>query len=117
MTMPSGSPAPLHLSGNNAPIAAEVTLRPSAVTGTVPKELCGQYFRNGPNPRTGWSPHSFAGDGMLHTVALADGHAAWYRNRYVRTPLYASRAPHASPSPTTRPPRGSTTASPRPTPT
>ncbi|MEU7580912.1 carotenoid oxygenase family protein [Streptomyces sp. NPDC041068] len=89
MTMPSGAPAPLHLSGNNAPIAAEVTHRPSTVTGTVPEELCGQYFRNGPNPRSGWSPHSFAGDGMLHTIALAGGHATWYRNRYVRTPLYA----------------------------
>ncbi|WP_206505489.1 carotenoid oxygenase family protein [Streptomyces chrestomyceticus] len=97
MTTPTGSPTPtststptpLHLSGNNAPVAAEVTHRPSEVTGTVPKELCGQYFRNGPNPRSGWSPHFFAGDGMLHTVALADGHATWYRNRYVRTPLYA----------------------------
>ena len=27
---------------------------------------------------------------MVHGVALADGKAAWYRNRYVRTALYAA---------------------------
>ncbi|GAA5043414.1 carotenoid cleavage dioxygenase [Thermocatellispora tengchongensis] len=79
---------PLHLAGNNAPVAAEVTLEPSKVTGEIPAELSGQFFRNGPNPRTGWSPHSFAGDGMIHTIALDGGRARWYRNRYVRTPLY-----------------------------
>ncbi|MEV0613102.1 carotenoid oxygenase family protein [Nonomuraea sp. NPDC050404] len=79
---------PLHLAGNNAPVADEVTLEPSKVVGEIPAELSGQFFRNGPNPRTGWSPHSFAGDGMIHTIALDGGRARWYRNRYVRTPLY-----------------------------
>jgi carotenoid cleavage dioxygenase-like enzyme len=79
---------PLHLAGNNAPVAEEVTLEPTEVRGEIPAELSGQFFRNGPNPRTGWSPHSFAGDGMVHTVALDGGRAHWYRNRYVRTPLY-----------------------------
>lgn len=79
---------PLHLAGNNAPVAEEVTLEPAKVTGEIPAELSGQFFRNGPNPRTGWSPHSFAGDGMIHTIALGGGRARWYRNRYVRTPLY-----------------------------
>lgn len=88
MTTAAGAEVPLHLAGNNAPIAREVTLEPSTVIGTVPRELFGQYFRNGPNPRTGRSPHYFAGDGMIHTIALADGEATWYRNRYVRTPLY-----------------------------
>ncbi|PZG34457.1 dioxygenase [Spongiactinospora gelatinilytica] len=79
---------PLHLAGNNAPVAEEVTLEPAKVVGEIPAELSGQFFRNGPNPRTGWSPHSFASDGMIHTVALDGGRARWYRNRYVRTPLY-----------------------------
>ncbi|RBQ17886.1 dioxygenase [Spongiactinospora rosea] len=79
---------PLYLAGNNAPVAEEVTLEPAKVVGEIPAELSGQFFRNGPNPRTGWSPHSFAGDGMIHTVALEGGRARWYRNRYVRTPLY-----------------------------
>ncbi|MGW7825245.1 carotenoid oxygenase family protein [Streptomyces puniciscabiei] len=88
MTKAAGGERPLHLAGNNAPIAKETTLRPSKVVGSVPKELSGQYFRNGPNPRTGRSSHYFAGDGMIHTIALDDGTATWYRNRYVRTPLY-----------------------------
>ncbi|GAA3810932.1 carotenoid oxygenase family protein [Sphaerisporangium flaviroseum] len=79
---------PLHLAGNNAPISEEVTLKPSEVIGAIPEKLSGQYFRNGPNPRTGWSPHYFAGDGMIHTIAIENGEATWYRNRYVRTPLF-----------------------------
>ncbi|MFI6297154.1 carotenoid oxygenase family protein [Nonomuraea sp. NPDC050790] len=79
---------PLHLAGNNAPVSEEVSLEPSKVVGEIPAELTGQFFRNGPNPRTGWSPHFFAGDGMIHTIALDGGRARWYRNRYVRTPLY-----------------------------
>lgn len=84
----AGGEVPLHLAGNNAPIADEVTCEPSEVIGAIPEELSGQYFRNGPNPRTGWSPHFFGGDGMIHTIALSGGEAAWYRNRYVRTPMY-----------------------------
>ncbi|MFD0655697.1 carotenoid oxygenase family protein [Thermocatellispora tengchongensis] len=108
---------PLHLAGNNAPVAAEVTLEPSKVTGEIPAELSGQFFRNGPNPRTGWSPHSFAGDGMIHTIALDGGRARWYRNRYVRTPLYEHPGESASRSPSTPRRAGSTTGSPPPTPT
>ncbi|GAA4233109.1 hypothetical protein FHR32_001605 [Streptosporangium album] len=78
----------LHLAGNNAPVTEEMTLEPAEVIGAVPEELNGVYLRNGPNPRTGWSPHYFAGDGMVHAVALDGGRARWYRNRYVRTPLY-----------------------------
>ncbi|MBF6245637.1 carotenoid oxygenase family protein [Nocardia elegans] len=81
---------PLHLAGNNAPVTEEVSVEPTAVTGQIPPELHGMFVRNGPNPRTGWSPHYFAGDGMVHAVALAGGRARWYRNRYVRTPLYGN---------------------------
>ncbi|WP_019928218.1 carotenoid oxygenase family protein [Nocardia sp. BMG111209] len=84
----SHADTPLHLAGNNAPVTAEVTVAPTEVVGQIPPELAGMFVRNGPNPRTGRSPHYFAGDGMVHTVALSGGRARWYRNRYVRTPLY-----------------------------
>lgn len=88
MVTTSDADVPLHLAGNNAPVTEEVTVGPSEVIGAIPDELNGVYLRNGPNPRTGWSPHWFAGDGMVHAVALSAGTARWYRNRYVRTPLY-----------------------------
>ncbi len=82
------SDTPLHLAGNNAPVAEEVTVVPTEVEGSIPGDLAGLFVRNGPNPRTGWSSHLFEGDGMVHGLALAGGTARWYRNRYVRTPLY-----------------------------
>lgn len=82
------SDVPLHLAGNNAPVADEVTVVPTEVEGSIPGDLAGLFVRNGPNPRTGWSSHLFEGDGMVHGLALAGGTARWYRNRYVRTPLY-----------------------------
>lgn len=78
----------IHLEGNNAPVAAEVDASPSRIVGDVPHDLHGLFVRNGPNPRSGWSPHLFAGDGMVHGIWLTGG-GARYRNRYVRTPLYA----------------------------
>jgi carotenoid cleavage dioxygenase len=83
---------PLHLAGNNRPVADEVTvpLGPADVVGQVPSELCGRFLRNGPNPRTGWSTHLYDGDGMVHAVTLRDGAAVEYRNRWVRTRLWAS---------------------------
>lgn len=82
--------APIHLAGNNAPVAEEVTLGEQTleVVGALPADLCGTFLRNGPNPRMGWSAHLFDGDGMVHGIALAAGRALWYRNRYVRTPLH-----------------------------
>lgn len=81
---------PIHLAGNNAPVLEERDALPTHVVGSIPRELRGQYLRNGPNPRTGWSAHMFDGDGMVHTISLADGSAGWYRNRFVRTPLFAN---------------------------
>src|SRR3954470_261517 len=78
--------APFWLSGNFAPVAIEQTSTDLSVEGTLPGELDGCYVRNGPNPRSGTSPHWLVGDGMVHGVALSGGRARWYRNRYVGAP-------------------------------
>jgi len=79
---------PFHLRGNYAPVREEVTAFDLDVAGAIPPELSGMFLRNGPNPRSGWSPHWFAGDGMVHGVRLEKGRAKWYRNRWVRTRLF-----------------------------
>jgi carotenoid cleavage dioxygenase-like enzyme len=77
----------LHLEGNNAPVGDERDCIPTHLIGDVPDDLRGGVFvRNGPNPRTGWSPHLYAGDGMLHAITFGD--EITYRNRWVRTPLW-----------------------------
>jgi carotenoid cleavage oxygenase len=71
-----------------APVTAEVTATDLAVTGHIPEFLDGRYLRNGPNPVAEVDPatyHWFTGDGMVHGVALQDGNAGWYRNRWVRS--------------------------------
>ena len=67
---------------------AEVTATDLKVTGHIPEHLNGRYLRNGPNPAAEVDPatyHWFTGDGMVHGVALRDGEARWYRNRWVRS--------------------------------
>ncbi len=86
-TAPSMFSEPFHLRGNFAPLFDEVTLTDLPVTGAIPKELNGRFFRNGSNPKSGTSGHWFMGNGMLHGMRLEAGRAVWYRNRYVRTPL------------------------------
>ncbi len=81
---------PWHLRENRAPVTDEVTLTELEVRGSIPAELKGRYLRNGANPQTGQSEHWFLGDGMIHGIELADGKANWYRNRYVRTPMFAN---------------------------
>ena len=71
-----------------APVKTEVTATDLQVTGHIPAHLDGRYLRNGPNPAAEVDPvtyHWFTGDGMVHGVALADGKARWYRNRWVRS--------------------------------
>jgi carotenoid cleavage dioxygenase len=88
------------LTGIHTPMREELTLTDLRVTGTIPAELNGRYVRNGPNP---FKPdprghHWFIGDGMVHGVALKDGKALWYRNRYIRThSLEAAGGPKAAP--------------------
>ncbi len=79
---------PWWLGGNFAPVFEERTEHRLEVSGSIPPELNGRFFRNGSNPRSGASPHWFLGNGMLHGVELRAGRATWYRNRYVRTPLF-----------------------------
>jgi carotenoid cleavage dioxygenase len=77
-----------YLEGFLAPVGAEVTATDLEVTGHIPEHLDGRYLRNGPNPAEEVDPatyHWFSGDGMVHGVALRDGKACWYRNRWVRS--------------------------------
>jgi len=80
---------PYWMQGNYAPVQAEVELFDLDVTGTLPDSLTGLYVRNGSNPAGVASPHWFLGDGMVHGVRLERGKAIWYRNRYIRTPMYS----------------------------
>ena len=68
------------------PIQMECDARDLVVEGTVPEDLYGTLYRNGPNQR--FKPrgeyHLFAGDGMVHAFHIAGGKVD-YRNRWVRT--------------------------------
>src|SRR5262245_21755057 len=74
-----------------APVTDEIVADDLEVVGELPRQLTGLYLRNGPNPRTGSSPHWLFGDGMVHGVQLEAGQARWYRNRYVRTARFEGR--------------------------
>ena len=79
---------PFWLKDNFAPTFEETTATDLTVTGEIPKALAGRLLRNGANPQSGYSAHWFLGNGMLHGVEIQNGNANWYRNRYVKTPLY-----------------------------
>ena len=75
------------------PVTDEIDAVDLPVEGMLPPELTGRYFRNGPNPQPGAPPgHWFTGHGMVHGIRLRDGHAEWYRNRWVRTKALAGAA-------------------------
>ncbi len=79
---------PFWLKDNFAPVFEERTEASLNVIGQIPEQLNGTLMRNGANPQSGESAHWFLGNGMLHGVKLEAGAAHWYRNRYVKTPLY-----------------------------
>jgi carotenoid cleavage dioxygenase-like enzyme len=83
-----GPDAPWHLIGSRKPVFEEATIEGLQVIGEIPRDLNGRYFRNTANPQTGYTEHWFIGDGMVHGVELRDGKARWYRNRWVRTPMF-----------------------------
>jgi len=76
-----------YLTGIHRPMADEKTLTELAVTGLIPQSLDGRYLRIGPNPikPNAAGHHWFAGDGMVHGIALENGRALWYRNRWIRS--------------------------------
>ena len=80
--------APFWLRDNFAPTFEERTETDLKVIGHIPDSLQGTLLRNGANPQSGESAHWFLGNGMLHGVRIEAGQAKWYRNRYVKTPLY-----------------------------
>ncbi len=68
-----------------APVNEERLITDLEVVGKIPNEICGAYFRNGPNPQYPTNPHHwFDGDGMVHRVGIRQGRAE-YCNRYVQT--------------------------------
>ena len=80
--------APFWLRDNFAPTFEERTESDLKVIGHIPESLQGTLLRNGANPQSGESAHWFLGNGMLHGVRIEAGQAKWYRNRYVKTPLF-----------------------------
>ncbi|ORV14828.1 carotenoid oxygenase family protein [Mycobacterium celatum] len=97
-TAPSTNP---YLEGFLAPVRAELTATGLPVTGHIPEHLDGRYLRNGPNPVAEVDPaayHWFSGDAMVHGVALRDGQARWYRNRWVRTSVVCAALGEAPPA-------------------
>ena len=85
MALPA-TPHPF-LTGIHQPMTGEQTLTQLMVEGDIPAALDGRYLRIGPNPIAPdpASYHWFTGDGMVHGIALRDGKALWYRNRWIRS--------------------------------
>ncbi len=75
-----------YLAGNFAPVRGQDDFA-LEVTGEIPTELAGAFYRNGPNPQfdPGGDYHWFGGDGMIHGFFVEDGKVR-YRNRYARAP-------------------------------
>ncbi len=78
--------------GIHRPMPAELTLERLAVTGSIPAGLRGRYLKMGANPVKPDTAghHWFLGDGMVHGIAIADGEALWYRNRWIGSRLAAA---------------------------
>ena len=102
------TPSPF-LVGIHRPMRSELTLDTLAVTGTIPPGLNGRYLKMGANPvhPDPLGSHWFLGDGMVHGIAIADGRAPWYRNRWIGSRLAAAaRGRAAAPGPRRAAPRG-----------
>ncbi len=71
---------------------SELTLQDLVVTGSIPAGLDGRYLKMGANPvrPDPAGHHWFLGDGMVHGIAIRDGRALWYRNRWIRSRLAAA---------------------------
>jgi carotenoid cleavage dioxygenase len=87
------------LCGRFEPVTHEIDADDLPVEGSLPDELTGAYFRNGPNPRftpLGSYTYPLEGDAMIHGLWFEGGRAR-YANRWVRTRGMAAeeRAGHA----------------------
>ncbi len=82
-----------YVHGVYAPTTEEMMVDGLAVTGELPADLVGAYFRNGPNPvfESKNRHHPFDGDGMVHGVYFRDGQVS-YRNRWVQTRAFRDEA-------------------------
>ncbi len=81
--------------GVSEPQLTEHDYRVEDISGTIPADLRGTLYRNGPGR---WQDHTgrplhhlFDGDGMLSAFTLAEG-TVHYKNRYVRTPHYTGKS-------------------------
>ena len=76
-----------YLSGHHAPVRFETDAPDLIVEGKIPDDLCGIFYRNGPEPlyptREG-DYHWFDGDGMVYAFEIAEGRVSM-RNRWVKT--------------------------------
>lgn len=92
-------PRSRYLLDNFAPVTEELTAFDLPIDGAIPDGLDGLYVRNGPNPAAPpeGAYHWFTGDGMVHGVALRDGKALWYRNRWIRTEALAGATGQEAP--------------------
>ena len=85
------TPFPNHpqLRGNYAPINFEAQIQDLVVEGSIPEDLSGSLYRNGPNPK--YAPtgpyHWFGGDGMVHAFHFNEGRVD-YLNRWIQTPKH-----------------------------
>ncbi len=84
-------PDNIFLSGPNTPCGIECDSPDLIITGELPADLEGVYFRNGPDPlyppREGEEYHWFHGDGMIQRFEFKAGRVSW-KNRWVRTEKY-----------------------------
>ena len=80
------------LVGIHEPMRSELTLDDLVVTGSIPAGLNGRYLKMGANPAAPEPAghHWFLGDGMVHGIAVENGRALWYRNRWIRSRLAAA---------------------------
>ena len=76
------------LTGYFAPSGVECDAPDLVVEGTLPSDLAGTYYRNGPDPlhppRKGDTYHWFDGDGMIQCFNIEGGRVSW-RNRWVKS--------------------------------
>jgi all-trans-8'-apo-beta-carotenal 15,15'-oxygenase len=93
--MSSMGDADLRSLGVSEPQHIEHDYRVQDIEGTIPAELSGTLYRNGPGR---WQDHTgrplhhlFDGDGMVSAFTIERG-AVHYRNRYVRTQHYRGKS-------------------------